>query len=210
MAFTRKMLKAMNIEDDKIDQIIEAHTDVTDALKNERDKYKADAEKLTSVQKELDNLKDAIAKNGDDDWKSKYDKVQKEFDDYKRADKAKAELNRKTEAYKSLLTDVGVSAKRIDQILKLSADTIKGISFDEDGKVKDADKLKEAITKEWDGFIAKDGEKGANVSNPPSNNGGGVMSRAEIYKRDDHGRYVMSTQERQAALMKLHETEQKG
>ena len=210
MAFTRKMLKAMNIEDDKIEQIIEAHTDVTDALKNERDKYKADAEKLTSVQKELDNLKDAIAKNGDDDWKSKYDKVQKEFDDYKRADKAKAELNRKTEAYKSLLTDVGVSAKRIDQILKLSADTIKGISFDEDGKVKDADKLKEAITKEWDGFIAKDGEKGANVSNPPSNNGGGALSKEDIYKRDDHGRYVMSTQERQAALMKLHETEQKG
>ncbi len=210
MALTRKMLKAMGIEEEKIDQIIEAHTESTDALKADRDKYKGDAEKLAKVQKELDDLKDDIAKNSDEDWKSKYDDVVKAFDDYKKADKAKAELNKKTEAYKSLLAEVGVSAKRIDQILKLSADTIKDINFDEDGKVKDADKLKEAITKEWDGFIAKDGEKGANVSNPPSNNGSGVMSREEIYKRDDHGRYVMSTQERQAALMKLHETEQKG
>jgi hypothetical protein len=210
MALTRKMLKAMGIEEEKIDQIIEAHTESTDALKADRDKYKGDAEKLAKVQKELDDLKDDIAKNSDEDWKSKYDDVVKAFDDYKKADKAKAELNKKTEAYKSLLTDVGVSAKRIDQILKLSADTIKDICFDEDGKVKDADKLKEAITKEWDGFIAKDGEKGAHVSNPPSNNGASGLSKEDIYKRDDHGRYVMSTQERQAALAKLHETEQKG
>jgi plasmid maintenance system antidote protein VapI len=210
MAFTRKMLKAMGIEEEKIDQIIEAHTDVTDALKYERDKYKTDAEKLTSVQKELNDLKDEIAKNGDEEWKSKYDKVQKEFDDYKKADKEKAELAKKTDAYKSLLVEVGISAKRIDQILKLSADTVKGIGFDENGKVKDADALKESIKKEWDGFISKEGEKGANVSTPPANNGGATLTRADIYKKDEKGRYVMSTKERQDALVKLKQTEQKG
>ena len=43
MALTRKMLKAMGIEDEKIDQIIEAHTETVDALKVERDQYKEDA-----------------------------------------------------------------------------------------------------------------------------------------------------------------------
>ena len=38
MAFTRKMLKAMNIEDEKIDQIIDAHSETVDALKADRAK----------------------------------------------------------------------------------------------------------------------------------------------------------------------------
>ena len=35
----------MGIEADKIDEIIDAHTEVTTSLKQERDSYKADAEK---------------------------------------------------------------------------------------------------------------------------------------------------------------------
>jgi len=54
MALTRKMLKAMEIDDEKIDQIIDAHTDVTDALKADRDKYKADAEKSYNLERELE------------------------------------------------------------------------------------------------------------------------------------------------------------
>lgn len=40
MPLTRKMLKAMGIEEDKIEQIIEAHADTVDALRDERDGYK--------------------------------------------------------------------------------------------------------------------------------------------------------------------------
>ena len=43
MGFSRKMLKAMNIEDEKIDQIIDAHSETVDALKADRDAYKEDA-----------------------------------------------------------------------------------------------------------------------------------------------------------------------
>ena len=52
----------MGIEADKIDEIISAHTDTVNALKEQRDTYKADAEKLPAVQKELDDLK-AAAEN---------------------------------------------------------------------------------------------------------------------------------------------------
>ncbi len=199
MALTRKALAAMGIEPEKIDQIIEMHTDTVNGLKDDISKYKADADQLKTVQKERDDLKAELAKNGEEDWKSKYDKVQKDFDDYKKADKAKAELIKKTEAYKALLLEVGISAKRIDQILKVSAEEIAKVAFDDEGKVKDADKFKESIQKEWDGFIAKEGEKGADVSTPPSNNGG-KLSREEIYKKDERGHYVLSTAERQKAI----------
>ena len=57
MAMTRKFLKAMGIEEDQIEQIIEAHTETVSALKDERDSYKEDAEKLADVQKELNTAK---------------------------------------------------------------------------------------------------------------------------------------------------------
>ena len=43
MSLTRKMLKAMGIEEEKIDQIIEAHSETVDALKKDRDTYKENA-----------------------------------------------------------------------------------------------------------------------------------------------------------------------
>ena len=61
------MLKAMNIEEEKIDQIIDAHSETVDALKAERDGFKEDAAKLAAVQKELDELK----AKGDDGYKAK-------------------------------------------------------------------------------------------------------------------------------------------
>lgn len=42
MALTRKMLKAMGIEDEKIDQIIDAHTETVEGLKDQVSSYKAD------------------------------------------------------------------------------------------------------------------------------------------------------------------------
>ena len=65
MALTRKFLSALGIDADKVDEIINAHTETVDALKNERDKYKADAEKLPEVTRELTSLKETVAKNGD-------------------------------------------------------------------------------------------------------------------------------------------------
>ena len=52
MALTRAFLKGMNLTDEQISAVIEEHTNVTDALKADRDKYKEEAEKLPTVQKE--------------------------------------------------------------------------------------------------------------------------------------------------------------
>ena len=71
MALSRKFLSALGIEADKIDQIIEAHTDSLEGIKAERDKYKeqidngkndvdAKAKELADTRKELEDLKKQV------------------------------------------------------------------------------------------------------------------------------------------------------
>ena len=199
MALTRKFLKAMGIEDEKIDEIIDAHRDTVDPLKADRDKYKSDAEKLTDVQKKYDDLKNEVDSREDDPYKEKYDKEHKAFEDYKKAVEDERTKANKTQAYKELLKKAGVSDKRIDSVLKVTA--IDEIELDDEGKIKDADKVVEDIKSEWSEFIVTESQRGAGTENPPRNVSGNKMTKADIYKKDEHGRYILSTAERQKALM---------
>ena len=80
MALTRKMLKAMGIEDEKIDQIIEEHVESVDGLKAERDRYKAAAKDAEALSAELDALK--AKGDGAAEYEEKYRAKCKELDDY--------------------------------------------------------------------------------------------------------------------------------
>lgn len=171
MSLTRKMLKAMGIEDEKIDQIIEEHAETVNALKQQRDQYKVDAEKLPGVQKELDDLKDAAEKDGENPYKAKYEELQQQFDDYKADVTAKETKAQKTAAYRKLLKDAKVSEKRLDSILKLSP--IDDIELDDKGEIKDAADVKKKIEEEWSDFIVTEETHGAGSQNPPSGAGGG-------------------------------------
>ncbi|WP_154515872.1 MULTISPECIES: hypothetical protein [unclassified Collinsella] len=51
MALTRKMLKAMGIEDEKIDQIIEEHAESANALTTQSDEFKEAAGKADDHKK---------------------------------------------------------------------------------------------------------------------------------------------------------------
>ena len=163
MALTRKMLKAMSIDEEKIDQIVDAHSESVDAIKAERDTYKADAEKLAAVQKDLDELK----KNGGD-WQKKYEEEHSAFEAYKATADAKETKATKESAFRALLKDCGVSEKRIDSIVKIT--DIDAIEL-EDGKIKDATQKSDFIKTEYADFIVSTTTTGANTATPPSNNG---------------------------------------
>lgn len=193
MALTRKSLKAMGLTDEQVDSIIEMHTDTVDGLKNDISKYKADAEKLPGVQKELDDLK----AKGDDGYKEKYEKEHKAFEDFKTEQSNKEAHAAKEKAYRDLLIAAGISEKRVDSVLKVS--DIDNVEL-EDGKIKGADELSKTIKTEWADFIISTETRGANTHNPPANNSGKALTKADIYKKDDRGRYIMSTAERQKAL----------
>lgn len=179
MAFTRRFLSALGIEAEKIDEIINAHIEVVDGLKEERDNFKKDAEKLADVQKQLDKANDKLAKNGEGETVSKedYDKLKKEYDDYKADITAKNTRTEKENAFRELLKSVGVSEKRFNAIIKVS--DIDGLELDKDGKIKDADKHTENVKSEWADFIETTTTKGAKTANPPANNGKGTGKTKE-------------------------------
>lgn len=176
-----------------MDEIISAHTEVTDALKQERDQYKADAEKLPGVQQELNDLK--ATTDGKNTWKVKYEALKEDFEDYKSQQTAKETKANKEAAYKVLLENAGVAPKRIAAILKVT--DLDGIELDDSGNVKDADKHTETIKEEWADFIQTTQTKGASTATPPSTSGKGTKTKEEIWAIKDPA-------ERQKAIAENH------
>ena len=184
MGFSRKMLKAMNIEEDKIEQIIDAHSETVDALKAERDAYKEDAGKLAAVQKELDELK----AKGDDGYKAKYEAEKAAHDALKADIAAKETKKAKTDAYRELLKGANIDEKRIATILRAEAPTIDKIELDADGKIKNAEQYTESIKSDWADFIVTQSAKGTNTATPPAHGGTATTkTKEDILKIKDAG-----------------------
>lgn len=200
MALSRKFLTALGIEAEKVDEIILAHTETVDGLKDEIAKYKGDAEKLPTVQKELDKMKEAN-KDGKNPFEVKYNALKEEYAEYKKGIEAKETKSKKESAYRELLKEAGVSEKRIDSVLRVS--NVDGLEFGDDGKVKDRASLVKNIKDEWADFIVTEETKGAQTSKPPANTGGKKLTREDIYKTDEKGRFIMDASERQKALAQL-------
>ena len=202
MPLTRKALKAMGVDEEKIEQIIDLHTETTDALKAERDNYKADAEKLQSVQRELDQANETLAKHGKGEViaKSEYEKILNEFNDYKAQVTAAETKHAKERAYREMLKANNVSEKRIDSIVKVA--NLEDFELDKDGNVKDAEKHHEKIKVEWSDFIVGTKTVGANTATPPATTNAQTLSKSEIMK-------IKDTTERQQAWANFI-TQQKG
>lgn len=180
MSLTRKMLSAMDIPAGKIDEIISAHTETVDAIKEDRDRFKSESESLKAEKKQLEKANAELEEFRSGDWQAKYeklkgdhDKLKGEYDTFKSDTEAKAVKAAKESAYKQLLQEAGLSDKRIPTVMKVSASTVDGITLDDDGKIKDADKLIESVKTEWADFISTTHEQGADVSKPPANDGDG-------------------------------------
>lgn len=193
MALTRKALKAMGLTEEQVDSIVEMHTETLNGLKNEAEQYKADAKKLKDVEKELNDLK----QDGGEDWKSKYEAEKSAHSKTKSDYEAKETAEKVKEAYRAVLKEAGVADKYMGTALK--ATDFSGMKLGKDGKLEDIEALKESAKTEWADFIQTTTTKGADVANPPANSGK-RLTREEIYKKDDKGRYVLSTAERQKAL----------
>lgn len=196
MALTRKMLTAMEIPAEKVDEIINAHAETVDALKEERDNYKSKAEKSDDIQRQLDQANEKIQElSKEDSYKVKYDALKEEFDSYKQDIETEKSNNDKKEAYKALLKEIGISDKRIDSVAKLAE--LDKIKLDKDGKIEGSGDLKKALKEEWADFIVTEGKEGAGTATPPGSTGG-KKSKEEILA-------IKDTAERQAAMLENKE-----
>ena len=100
---------------------------------------------------------------------SEIKKFKEEFEKYKTDVENKEKHTAKEAAYRDVLKAAGISEKRIDSVLKVS--DVDNVELDENGKIKDNDKLTESIKTEWADFITAEGTKGANVPTPPAKGG---------------------------------------
>ena len=190
MALTRKFLEALGIEQAKIDEIISAHTEVTDSLKADRDSYKEKAEKYDQTKTELDKAKSELDKVSKDEYKTKYESLEAEFNKYKTDIAEKEVKGRKEEAYKKMLKEIGVNEKSIDAILRVK--DLNTIKLDDKGEIVDVDTLKESEKKDWEGFIIESEVHGQDPSTPPDKYKDNVdttkMSMDEYIKARSEGR----------------------
>lgn len=203
MALTRKMLSAMGIDDEKQDEIINAHIEVVNALKEERDNYQAEAKKSENLQKQIDDLQKNMDNGENSPYKVKYDAkveelndLKQQFEDYKADVSAKETEAKKSSAYKELLKEAGISEKRLNSIVRVT--DLSKVELDDEGKIKDPEELTNNIKNEWADFIVTETKHGANVSNPPANTGGSKKSKEEIFA-------IKDTAERQKAMMENKE-----
>lgn len=169
MAFTRKYLASLGLEQDKIDAIIESHTEVTDALKADITKYKTEAEKIPDLEKQV---KEAEQHKADaEKYKKDYEAEKSAHDKLKSDNAAQAENAKKTAALKKLLKDNGYHDKGIDKIVKYGG-LLKDLELDENGIIKDAETLlKDKVDSEWNEYKGKT-EKFEHVPGSQPNGGG--------------------------------------
>lgn len=191
MALTRKFLKALEIEGDKADQIIEAHTETLDGLKASLDAAQADAGRLPEIQKQLEAAQADLEAVKKDSFKVKYEAIKEDFESYK-AEQAKKEAHTAKEtAYRALLKAAGISEKHIDSVLRVS--DVDGVELTVKGEIKGADTLTASIKEEWADFIETTEVKGAATPTPPANTGGSTLTAEDIMN-------IRDTEERQKAM----------
>lgn len=192
MSLTRKFLSALGIEADKIDEIITAHTDTVDGLKEDLRKYKEDAEAYQTAKKELDDMKKMVA--NEDTFKVKYEALKSEFNEYKASISKKETVAKKSDAYRKLLAEVGVNEKLLDKVLAVT----KLDDLELEGEtIKDADKVKDSIKNEWADFIVKTKVEGEQTKTPPKGTGA-TMTKEQVMA-------IKDTAERQKAILDNHE-----
>lgn len=189
MGFSRSFLKATGLTDEQITAVMEEHTAVTDALKQQREDYKKQAEKAADLQKQLDGLQ-----NGED-FKQKYEDEHQAFEDFKKKTAQDAEAAKIRAAYRKLLTDEKIGEKWLDRIMKGTDFT--GMKLDKDGNLNDLDKLKQTIDKEWGDVKTTVTQQGAKVETPPQT-GKVTKTKQEIMA-------IKDTAERQKAIAENHE-----
>ena len=165
----------MGLTDEQVDTIIEAHTDTVDGLKADVSKYKADAEKLPGVQKELDDLKAA----GDGGYKEKYEKEHKDFEDYKADITAKESKAAKEKAVRAYFESKNITGANLDLAMRGCGEEMAALEMDGE-KIKDTKSLDALVDGTYKGLVSTTQITGVNPANPPANPPGKNYTTADI------------------------------
>ena len=156
-------------------RLVALHLGVVDPLKDDLTKYKADAEKLTCVQKELDDLKAA----GDGGYKEKYEKEHSDFEAFKADVTAKESKAAKEKAVRAYFESKNITGANLDLAMRGCGEEMAALVMDGD-KIKDTASLDALIDGAYKSLVYTEHMQGANPANPPANNPAKNYTTAEI------------------------------
>lgn len=194
MAFTREFVRraakesGVELPKEFEDALVNEHISARDIFANSEVKRALEENKAASVS----DVKDT----------QEYKDLKKEFEDYKTQVEAKETSTAKETAYRNVLKAANFKPDDIDMIVRVarSEGKIDSLVLDKDGIAKEFDALKDSAKTEWKRFANVVTDVKHTPDNPLNNMGGAKLTKADIYKKNDNGRYVMSATERQKAL----------
>lgn len=167
-------------------RLVALHLGVVDPLKDDLTKYKADAEKLPSVQKQLDDLKAA----GDGGYKEKYEKEHSDFEAFKTDITAKESKAAKEKAVRAYFESKNITGANLDLAMRGCSEEMAALELDGE-KIKDTKSLDALVDGTYKGLVSKQTvrfDTGARF-----NGGGKPMTKDEIMQITDRA-------ERRAAI----------
>ena len=175
MAFKRSDIREIlgdAYTDEIATKLVTLHLGVVDPLKDDlasanrnAEKYKAEADKVPGLQKELEGFK------GGEDWKAKYEKEKADHDAYKAKVAQDAQTAKVKAAYKKLLTEEKISEKTLDAVM--NATDYSKMKLKEDGSLDGVEDLKKDIDSRWRSFKVAQRKRGEDVQTPPGGAPGG-------------------------------------
>lgn len=131
------------------------------------------------------------------------EKVQAELDKYKQAEaeRKRAEKEAETDQILTAAAEQALEGKEFinDYTRAHFVAELKKAIADPANKGKSPAKLFEAMTKDADGIFRNPQQEPLKIPKV-DNHPGGVMTREDIFKKDDKGRYVLDAAERQRAI----------
>ena len=185
MALTRKMLEALGVEEKAVDQTIDAHIEVVNGLKDKLKAAEENAGKSAEAMKELEDLKKG-------DYKARYEKEHKEYEEYKKSVTAKETKAAKETAVKAYFEGKNITGKNLEIALRGSRDEIDALDLDEGGNIKDTKALDALVAGTFAGLVVSQQKQGAPKTTPPGGGNPTVLTKQEIMK-------IKDTTERQKA-----------
>ena len=192
MAFTREFIRkaakesGVELPKELEDALVQEHISARDAFVKAQVDSALEANKPEAPPKVKDT--------------EEYKTLKKQFDDYKAEQEGKETKAAKEKAVRAYYESKGITGKSLEIAMRGSSQEIDALEMD-GAKIKDAKALDDLVAGTFSGLVSTTETRGAQTSNPPANNNGGAMTKADIYKKDEHGRYVLSAAERQKALM---------
>lgn len=167
-------------------RLVALHLGVVDPLKDDLTKYKADAEKLPSVQKQLDDLKAA----GDGGYKEKYEEEHSAFETYKSTVTAKESRAAKEKAVRAYFESKNITGANLDLAMRGCGEEMAALELDGE-KIKDTTSLDALVDGTYKGLVSKSHvrvDMGGRL-----NDGGKPMTKDEVMQITDRA-------ERRAAI----------